>query len=161
MSNAVEFVPDDCRFFRIRAVAEMLGISEGHTYRIIASDALQAHRFGRATRVSLAAIRDYISATRYVAFGSQHQLFGEGERDLPNAPSRPPDDCLFYRLSEVAQLLQITQRHVHQLIKSKKMQCDHFGRAARMSLRALRDYLAATAISSRSSNKIPQVKSET
>lgn len=123
-------IPPDCRFFRIRAVASMLAISERHIFRLVADGSLQAHRFGRATRVSLAAIRRY-------AFG-QHascNLEAIGSEEVP-------DDCVFYRIAQVADVLQVTPRHVHRLIKSGTLSCDHFGRSARISLAGLRRCVA-------------------
>ena len=148
MKRAEFFAPDDCRFFRIRAASEMLGISEGHAYRLIANNRLQVHHFGRATRVSLQAIRRYIANSQGKCLDPLQNHFWRNEIGEAEAePRRPPDDCLFYRISELADLLQVTPRHVHRLIESRALRCDRFGRATRVSLAALRQYLADTVIS--------------
>jgi excisionase family DNA binding protein len=145
--------PDDCRFFRIRSASEMLGISEGHAYRLIANNRLQVHHFGRATRVSLWAIRRYIANSRGKCLDPLNH-FRRSELDGAEAePTRPPDDCVFYRISELEDLLQVTRRHVHRLIKSRALRCDRFGRATRVSLAALRQYLADTVVSIQDSHQ--------
>lgn len=150
MKRSEFFAPDDCQFFRIRSASEMLGISEGHAYRLVANNHLQAHHFGRATRVSLQAIRHYIANSKgECPKSSLHQLPRKEIDEVEAGPRHPPDDCVFYRLSELVALLQVTQRHLHRLIKSNALQSVHFGRATRVSLTALRQYLSDSVATTR------------
>jgi hypothetical protein len=86
-------------------------------------------------RISLAALREFASTQR------EHGQFHAAGSKSELAHSDLADDCVFYRIEEVASMLQVTPRHVHRL-KSSALACDHFGRSARISLLSLRRYIA-------------------
>jgi excisionase family DNA binding protein len=129
--------PPDCRFYRIPTAASLLGLSERQVFRLVEMGLLQAHRFGRCTRISLVAIRQYTSVRR--GEGDSHPATVDLDQCFSPAPL--PDDCVFLRIGEIASMLQVTPRHVYRLIHVGALGCDHFGRATRISLRSLRSYI--------------------